>query len=63
MKGFPVGLDGKESACNARDPVSITESGRSPGEGNDNPSNILTLKIPCKATPHEITKSGTRLGD
>ena len=28
------GSDSKESACNARDPDSIPESGRSPGEGN-----------------------------
>ena len=29
---FPGGSDGKESACNAGDPGSISE--RSPGEGN-----------------------------
>ena len=33
--GFPGGLDGKESACNAGDPGLISGSGRSPGEGND----------------------------
>ena len=32
--GFPGGLDGKESACNAGDPGSIPGLGRSPGEGN-----------------------------
>ena len=32
--GFPSGLEGKESACNAGDPGSILGSGRSPGEGN-----------------------------
>ena len=31
-EGFPGSLAGKESACN-----SILGSGRSPGEGNDNP--------------------------
>ena len=31
--GFPGGLDGKESACNAGDPGLISGSGRSPGEG------------------------------
>ena len=31
---LPGGLDGKESACNAGDSGSISESGRSPGEGN-----------------------------
>ena len=35
--GFPGGSDGKESACNARDPGSIPGSARSPGEENDNP--------------------------
>ena len=28
---------GKQSACNAGDPDLIPESGRFPGEGNDNP--------------------------
>ena len=31
--GFPGGSAGKESACNAGDPISITELGRSTGEG------------------------------
>ena len=31
------GSDGKESACNARDPGSFPGLGRSPGEGNGNP--------------------------
>ena len=31
--GFPDSTVGKESACNAGDPGSITGSGRSPGEG------------------------------
>ena len=35
--GFPGGTDGKESACNAGDPDSFPGSGRSPGEGNNNP--------------------------
>ena len=30
--GFPGGSDGKESACNSRDPGLIPGSGRSPGE-------------------------------
>ena len=33
-KGFPDGLDGKESACNASYPGSIPGSGRSPGGGS-----------------------------
>ena len=35
--GFPGGSDGKESACNAGDPHSITGWAQSPGEGNGNP--------------------------
>ena len=31
--GFPGSSAGKESACNAGDPGSISQSGRSPGEG------------------------------
>ena len=40
------GSDGKASACNAGDPGSIPESGRSPGEGNDN-----SLKHSCLENP------------
>ena len=35
--GFPSGLDGKESACNAGDPDLIPGSGRSPREGYGTP--------------------------
>ena len=33
----PGGSDDKKSARNVRDPSSIPRSGRSPGDGNDNP--------------------------
>ena len=36
MKGFPDGVDSEESTCNAGDPGSIPELGRSPGEGHGN---------------------------
>ena len=36
-RGFPGGLDGKESACSVGDLGSISGSGRSPGEGHGNP--------------------------
>ena len=39
--GFSGGLDGKESACNAGDPDPIPESGRSPGEGNGQPTPVF----------------------
>ena len=35
--GFPGGLDGKESTCNARDLGSIPGLGRSAGEGTGYP--------------------------
>ena len=38
--GFPGGSEVKASASNAGDPGSIPGSGRSPGEGNDNPLHI-----------------------
>ena len=37
-------MDGKESACNAGDLGSIPGSGRSPGEGNDNPLQYSCLE-------------------
>ena len=43
---FPCGSDGKESACNAGDPVLIPGSGRSPGEGNGNPLQYSCLENP-----------------
>ena len=36
IRGFPGGSEVKESACNAGDPGSIPELGRSPGEANGN---------------------------
>ena len=39
--GFPDGSDGKESACNAGYLGSIPGSGRSPGEGNGNPTPVF----------------------
>ena len=41
---FPCSSVGKESACNAGDPVSIPGSGRSPGEGNGNPLQYSCLE-------------------
>ena len=44
--GFPDGLDGKESACNAGDSGLISRSRRSHGEGNDN-----LLQYSCLGNP------------
>ena len=43
---FPGGSDGKASACNVGDPVSISGSGRSSGEGNGNPFQYSCLENP-----------------
>ena len=46
VMGFPDDSDGKESACNARDPGSIPGLGRSPEEGNGNPFQYSSLENP-----------------
>ena len=66
--GFPGGLDGKESACNAGDLGSIHGSGRSPGEENGNPLPYSCLGNSVDrgagwATVHRVAKSRTRLSD
>ena len=57
-----VGLDGKESACSARDPGSIPGLGRSPGERNGNPLQYSRLENSMdtgawQATVHGLTES------
>ena len=46
LQDFPGGSDGKVSACNVRDLGLIPGSGRSPGEGNDNPLQYSRLENP-----------------
>ena len=43
---FPCSSDSKESVCNAGDPVSISELGRFPGEGNGYPLQDSSLENP-----------------
>ena len=55
-------------ACNAGDPGSIPGSGRSPGEGNDNPLQYSCLENPMdggawQAAVHGISKSWTQLSN
>ena len=64
--GFPVGSDGQESVCNARDALSILGSGRSPGDGHGNPLQYSCLGNPMDrrvwwATIHGVAKSWTQL--
>ena len=63
-----VGLEGKESACNAGDRGPIPRSGRYPGEGNSNPLQYSCLENPMdgrtwEATVHGVAKSWTWLSD
>ena len=44
--GLPWWLSGKESACNAGNPGSIPQAGRSPGWGMAAHSSILAWRIP-----------------
>ena len=65
---FPVGSDGKESACNVGDPGSIPELGRYPGEGNGNPLQYSCLENPMdrgawRAIVHGVAESQIRLSD
>ena len=60
--GFPGDSDSQESACNAGDWGLILGSGRSSGEGNDNPLQYSCLENPMDrgggwATVHGIAKS------
>ena len=57
----PGGSDGKEYTCNVGDLSSISESRRSPGEGNDNPLQYSYLENPMHrgawwATVHGVAK-------
>ena len=62
--GSPGGSDGKESACNTRDPGLIPRLGRSPGEGNGNQLQDSCLENSMdrgawQATDHRVVKSQT----
>ena len=66
--GFPGGSDGKQSACNAGDGSWIPGSGRSPGEGSDNPLQCSCLESSMyrggwQTTVHGFAKSQTQLSD
>ena len=67
QNGFSSGSDGKESASNAGDLGLIPGLGRSPGEGNGNPTPVfLPGEFPMntgvwQALVRGVTKSQTRL--
>ena len=58
--GFPCGLAGKESACNARDLGSVPGLGRSPGEGKGYLLQHSGLEISMGCIVHGVAKSQTR---
>ena len=65
---FSGGLNGKESACNARDPGSIPRSRRFLGERNGNPLQYSCLEYSMdrgawKTSVHGIAKSYTWVSD
>ena len=49
--GFPGGLDGKESACNAGDPSSIADKEEPLEKGMATHSSILAWRIPWTEAP------------
>ena len=66
--GILDGSDGKESACNERDPGSIPGSGSSPGEGFGNQLQYFCLENSTdrgawRATVDGVAKSQARLSD
>ena len=59
--GFPGGSVGKESACNAGDTgdAGLTPGlGRSPGEGQDNPLQYSSWRIPWTEEPGGLQSIG-----
>ena len=64
--GFAGNSVGEETACSAGDQISVPGSGRSRGEGNDNPLQYSCLENPMDrgawhAAVHGVTKSRTGL--
>ena len=62
--GFPGGIDGKDSTCNAGDLRSIPGLRRSPGEGNGDPLQYSFLENSMDrgawwAIVHRVKKSQT----
>ena len=60
--------DGKEFACDAADPGSISWSGKSSGEGNGKPLQYSCMENSVDgeawwAAVHGVTRSRTRLGN
>ena len=61
--GFPVGSDGKESACNVGDLGLISRLGRFPGKGKGYLLQYSGLENSTDCIVHGVAKSQTRLSD
>ena len=61
--GFPCGLAGKESGCNAGDLASLPGLGRCPGEGNGYPLQYSGLENSMDSIVHGVSKTWTQLSD
>ena len=61
--GFPDSSVGKEPTCNATDPGSIPELGRSPREGIGYPLQYFGLENSMDYIGHGVAKSWTWLGN
>ena len=59
-KDFPHSLVGKEYACNAGDPHSISWVERSHGEGNGNPLQYSCLENPTDREPGRLQSMGSQ---
>ena len=57
LLAFPGGSDGKESACNAGDVISIAGWGRSLEKRMAAHSSILPLEVPWTEEPGGVAKS------
>ena len=60
IKGFPGGLDDKESACSVRDPGLIPGLERSSGEGNGYPFQSSCLENPSQEEPGGLQFMGSQ---
>ena len=58
VSGFPGGSDGKESACNARDPGSIPGQDDPPEKGIGTHSSILAWRVPWTEEPGGLQSMG-----
>ena len=60
LLGFPHSSVGKESACGARDPGSVSGSGRSPGGRDGSHSSTLAWKILWTEEPGGLKSMGRK---